>query len=370
MAEAKKILTREEFIAKQSQKHGKGSYVSLATTDHADITHWASTGVYRLDDAMGWGIPGGRVVEWFGAESSGKTTALMSAFIENERLGGQNFVADPEGTFDRDRYVQMGGKKEGVTMFFPPSLEAFYDWSMDLVLWARTQDTPKTALILIGVDTFTMLQPLDVIKAEADDRVIGAAARVNAQNLPKLDEALGHNTGLILLSQVRDKIGAMAWTQEGNIDTPGGRIVKHASSVRVLFNKEGQIDNGGKGDARMITGMKTKAKVVKNKVGPPLRKANFRIMFDHRGVDNVDHCLQAFIEQGIIGKPVKGVHTITTPKGVSSFRRDEFHEYIKTHPKWVKWALDQTFDLFHDGINIERYLGHKVEEAREDESAD
>jgi recombination protein RecA len=366
MAEAKKPLTRAEFIAKQSLKHGKGSFVSLATSEHADITQWASTGIYGLDDAMGWGVPGGRVVEWFGAESSGKTTALMATLIENARLGGQNFVADPEGTFDRDRYAQMGGKQEDVTVFFPPSLEDFYEWAEDLVAWAKTQTVPSTGLILIGLDTLTMMLPKEVLKAEADDRTVGAAARVNSQNLPKLDDHLGHNTAVILLSQVRDKIGSMAWSQEGNIDTPGGRIVKHASSVRVLFNKEGQIDNGGKGEDRIILGMKTKAKVVKSKVGPPLRKTNFRIMFDHRGVDNVDHCLQSFIAKGIVGKPVSGIHTITLKDKVIKFRRDGFHEFLQTHPKWTAWALEQTFELFHSSINLERYLGHKVEEGRED----
>jgi recombination protein RecA len=358
----KKPLTREQFFAAQNKKYGAGAIRLLSNTNHAEIKHWSSTGIYGLDDAMAWGYPGGRMIETFGPESSGKTTALMAGFIENARNGGQNYLADPEGTFDRDRYVQMGGQPDDVALFYPTHLENFYDWAMDMTSWAKTQEMPENALMLIGLDTMATMIPKEVLEAEAEDRTVGAMARVNAANLPKLDMNLGHNTCLVILNQVRDKIGTMAWSQEGNIDTPGGRIIKHAASIRILFNKSGQIDNGKSKDDREIIGMKTQAKVVKSKIGPPLRKTDFRIMFDHRGVDNVDHCLNAFIRKGIVGKPVKGVFTIKD----STFTRNTFYEFVKTHPKWIKWALGETFELYHETINIDRYLaGPKIEETNE-----
>lgn len=351
MAEAKKILTPAEFMTKMTTTYGKGTITLLSDTNNAEILNWSSTGIYTLDDIMAWGLPGGRAVEFFGAESSGKTTALMSAFIENKRRGGINLCADAEGTFDRDRYIQMGGDPADVMLFYPDTLEQYYDWLQDMIAWSKTQVIPSNSLVLIGVDTMPMLIPKEVLKSDAEDRHVGASARVNSENLPKVDKNLGSNTCLLMLNQVRDKIGAMAWSQEGNIDTPGGRIIKHIASVRVLFNKAGQLDNGKTGADRRIMGMKTGAKVVKNKIGPPLRKIEFRIMFDQRGVDNVDCCLEAFVAKGLIPKPKLGVYTI---KGLTC-NRNTFHKFLKSHPKWTTWALGETFELFHDSINIERY---------------
>ncbi len=346
-----KVISHEAFMKGMATKYGAKSIALLSNHNHAEIIHWSSTGVYSLDDAMSWALPGGRVVEYFGAESSGKTTAMMAAMIENARNGGLNFCADAEGTFDRDRYAQMGGDPDKVTLFYPSTLENFYDWAKDLIAWAKTQEVPTTSVILIAVDTLPMLIPAEVLKSTDEDRTVGAAARVNSQHLPTIDKALGQNTCLLLLNQVRDKIGAMAWTQEGNIDTPGGRIVKHIASLRVLFNKQGQIDNGKSADAREIIGMKTGAKVVKSKVGPPLRKVDYRIMFDERGVDNADACLQAFVKRKLIPAAVKGVYKI----GETTFNRNTWPQFVKTHPKWVAKALEATFELYHETIDVSRY---------------
>jgi hypothetical protein len=201
-----------------------------------------------------------------------------------------------------------------------------------------------------------MLIPKAVLELEGDSELVAAQSRVHARHLPTVDKMTPANTCIILLNQVRDKIGAMAWNAEGNIETPGGHVIKHLCSTRVLFSKTGQIDNGKTKEKRAIVGMKTGAKVVKCKIGPPFRKTEFRIMFDHRGVDNADHCLQAFVNKGLIPKPSQGVYTV---KG-QSFKRDGFPQFVHKHPKWTKWALEQTFDLYHESIDVTRYLGKSV----------
>lgn len=349
---APKIQTREQFFDSINKDFGAGTIMLLSSNSDAAIMFWTSTGVYGLDEIMSWGLPGGRIVEFFGAESSGKTTALMAAFIENARNGGINFCVDGEGTFDQDRYTQMGGDPDDVILIYVDTLEEFYAKMKRVAAWAKTQDVPGNSVVLIGVDSMPTLIPAAALALKDDDVLVAAASRVNATHLPILDKMLGSNTCLLLLNQVRDKIGSMAWSQEGNIDTPGGRIIKHAASVRVLFNKMGQLDNGKKGPDRRITGMKTGAKVVKSKIGPPLRKTEFRIMFDHRGVDNVDHCLNAFVASRVLTAPVSGVYTFKTGE---KFKRDEFYLLLKARPKWTAAALKQTFELFHETIDIRRY---------------
>lgn len=343
--------TREAFKKHMEKTYGKGVMVTLAGNDRADITHWCSTGVYELDDNMAWGIPGGRWVEFFGEESSGKTTALMAAMVENEYRGGHNALADPEGTFNEDRYKAMGGDPEKIDLLNFETHEQYYDVLEDYVQYAKNVPVPSNALNLIGVDSYPMLIPAAHLKAEGDTELVAVQARINARNMPRINKKMGPNTGIVILNQVRDKVGSMAWTAEGNIETPGGHIIKHICSVRVLFNKMGQVDNGKTGPARKLIGMKTGAKVVKNKLGPPLRKAEFRIMFDHRGVDGVDHILQKFITMKVVGYS-QGNVTV----GKEVMKKEDFPRWLVKHPKWQAKALEGCFELYHPDVNVKRYL--------------
>lgn len=353
------LKTLEQLFAKMTKDYGKGTIMTLETSTVADISHWGSTGIYSLDDAMNWGLAGGRILEWFGAESSGKTTALMSAFIENDRRGGLNVVVDGEGTFDQDRYRQMGGDPKKLIIVHVDTLEEFYDKLKIIIAWAAQQEIPANAVVLIGVDTLTTLIPKDVLEAVGDEQPVASASRVNARHLPTIDKNLPANTCLLLLSQVRDKIGGMTGfgPADDNVDTPGGRIVKHASSTRVFFKKVKQHDNGKKAaEGREITGIQIEAKVTKCKIGPPLRKIQFRVMFDHRGVDGVNNFLLDLVAKKIIPAPSSGVYSV---KG-KTFKAEGFAEFIKVSPKWTAWALDQCYELKHESVNIARYLNAKV----------
>lgn len=347
--------TRDAFKKYMEKQYGKGVMVTLAGNDRAEITHWCSTGVYELDENMAWGIPGGRWVEFFGEESSGKTTALMAAMVENEYRGGQNVLADPEGTFNEDRYVAMGGDPSKIDLLNFDTHEEFYDVLEDYILFARNLDIPKNALVLIGVDSYPMLIPKAHLKAEGDTELVAVQARINSRNMPRINSKMSPNTAVVIINQVRDKVGSMAWTAEGNIETPGGHIIKHMCSVRVLFNKLGQVDNGKQKEARKLIGMKTGAKVVKNKLGPPLRKTEFRIMFDHRGVDTVDHVLQKFITM----KLLKYNMGIITVKG-ETMPKDQFPQWLAKHPIWCGKALEICYELYHPDVNLKRYLPKKV----------
>lgn len=345
-----KVMTREMMFAKLEKDFGKGSITTLAKSTEAAIIHWTSTGCYVLDDATNWGLAGGRIVEYFGAESSGKTTEAMAALIENERRGGQGAVYDSEGTFDQDRYVEMGGNPETLIICQSGTLEEFYDKLKIMIEYGRQLVIPTNAVFLIVVDTLTMIQPKAMLEAEGDEQPVAAASRVNARHLPTIDKNLPANTCLLLLSQVRDKVGAAAWgAADSNIDTPGGRIVKHVCSTRVFFNKQGQVDNKQEKELKVITGMKIQAKVVKSKIGPPLRKADFRIMFDERGVDNLNAFLMSLVSKKVIFAPKLGVYSIKD----ASFKEEGFAAFVATHPKWTAWALDQCYTLAHESIRTE-----------------
>lgn len=350
MATEIKIMTRDAMFDKLEKDFGKGSITTLSKSTEAAIIHWTSTGCYSLDEATNWGLAGGRIVEYFGAESSGKTTEAMAALIENERRGGTGAVFDAEGTFDQDRYVEMGGNPETLIIIDSGTLEQFYDKLKVLIKYGQGLTIPRNAVFLIVVDTLTMIQPKAMLEAEGEDQPVAAASRVNARHLPTIDKTLPANTCLLLLSQVRDKVGAAAWgAADSNIDTPGGRIVKHVCSTRVFFNKMGQVDNKKDKELKVIIGMKIQAKVVKSKIGPPLRKADFRIMFDNRGVDNLNGFLLTLRSKKIIPEPKQGVYSI---KG-KSFKEDDFAEFVANHPKWTAWALDQCYTLAHDSIRTD-----------------
>ena len=354
MAKPKEAATLDALLKSINTDFGAGSIGTLDNDERAKIIHWTSTGVYTLDDATGWGLPGGRIVEYFGAESSGKTTALMAAMIENGRRGGINVMFDAEGTFDQDRYKQMGGDPSKVIMVDPGTMEEFYDKLKRVVTWAKKQEVPLNAVVLIGVDSMPMLITQKQMDLEDDEELVAAQSRVNSRHLPTVDHELGSNTCLVLLNQVRDKIGGMAWNADGNIDTPGGRIIKHLCSIRVLFNKQGQIDNGKSKDDREIIGMKTGAKIVKNKVAPPLRKVEFRIMFDERGVDNIHAVLTALVKAGWVQAPVKGVYKLKKLKAEVTCKAEGFAAVLQRYPKWTQAALRDSFDLEHTSLDLDR----------------
>ena len=361
-----KILNLHEFTQTMNKKFGVGTIQTLADDSSASILHWCSTGVLSLDEATGWGLPGGRIVEYFGPESSGKTTAAMAALVANQNQGGINIVVDAEGTFDQDRFMAMGGDPENCIMIDPGTMEEFYDKLKHVVDWAKSQEVPPTALVLIVVDSMPMVIPKAVLELEGDDVCVAAQARLNSAHLPTVNDRLGLNTCLLLLNQVRDKIGAMAWSQEGNIDTPGGRIIKHLCSIRVLFSKQGQIDNGKTGPQRMIIGQKTGGKVVKNKVAPPLRRVQFNIMFDERGVDIVKALLDDCVTNKWVTKGTKGgKYTLCHTNKEVEFTASEFAEVLSKRPKWQAAMLKACYTLPQTLPDLSRYVGKTVSDDEE-----
>jgi recombination protein RecA len=366
--ESKKTPTRYDvLISQMNKKFGVGSVKTLQEDDTATITHWGTTGIYNLDDATGWGLPGGRIVEYFGPESSGKTTALMAAMIANAERGGLNVICDAEHTFDQDRYQEMGGDPEALITMSTGTLEEFYDKLKVVVSWAGKQEIPNNALVLIGVDSIPMILTKRQMEVTGDEMTVGQQAAVNARHLPNINDNLPENTCLVLLNQVRDKIGAMAFTAEGNIDTPCGRVIKHLASIRVLFMKAGQLDNGKSGDKRQILGMKTTGKVVKNKVAPPLRKAPFNIMFDERGVDNVQVILSVALSHGWLIKGKGGLLTLKKLKSEVTCVASTFAEVLQKRPKWAKAMLADCFTMEQHLPDLSRYIGKAEPEEKDEE---
>lgn len=354
------------FMKAINSKWGAGTSQILAEDKSAQILHWCSTGIPSLDDAMGWGLPGGRIVEYFGGESAGKTTALMAAYVANQEKGGINIVFDAEATFDQDRYVAMGGNPKELITIYTGTLEEFYDKLKLACDWAGSQEIPSDALVLIGVDSMPMIVPKAMMELQGDEQVMATQARINSMHLGTVNDKLAANTCLLLLNQIRDKVGSMAWTAEGNIETPGGHIIKHLCSVRVLFSKMNLIDNKKTGDTRSILGIKTGAKVVKNKVAPPLRKVQFNIMFDERGVDIVQVFLTQAVLKGWVSKGTQGKYELKKVNSEVVFKADDFAAILMKKPKWAAAFLEDCFELPQRLPDLSRYIGKKMATDEED----
>lgn len=367
MAKESKYQDKVAFMKTINTKWGVGTIQILADDKSAQILHWCSTGIPDLDDAMGWGLPGGRIVEYFGGESAGKTTALMAAFIANQERGGINILFDAEATFDQDRYVKMGGDPKALITIYTGTLEEYYDKLKLTCDWAIQQEVPTNALVLIGVDSMPMIIPKAMMELTGDDQVMAAQSRINSMHLGTVNDKLGSNTCLLLLNQIRDKVGSMSWTAEGNIETPGGHIIKHLGSVRVLFAKMGLIDNKKSGDARVIVGIKTGAKVVKNKVAPPLRKIQFNIMFDERGVDIVQCFLAKCVNNGWVKKGTQGNYVMAKIKAEVTFKANDFADILMKRPKWTTSMLADCYDLAQQLPDLSRYVGKAVAEDKDED---
>lgn len=368
MAKESKYQDTKTFMKAINTKWGPGTIQILSEDKSAQILHWCSTGIPSLDDATGWGLPGGRLVEYFGGESAGKTTALMAAFVANQEAGGINIVFDAEATFDQDRFVQMGGDPKSLITIYTGTLEEFYDKLKLTCDWAGQQEVPKNALVLIGVDSMPMIIPKAMMELTGDEQVMATQARINSMHLGTVNDKLASNTCVVLLNQIRDKVGAMSWTAEGNIETPGGHMIKHLCSVRILFAKQGLIDNKKTGDARGILGIKTGAKVVKNKVAPPLRKVQFNIMFDERGVDIIQVYLNQAVLNGWVKKGTQGFFYLAKIKAEVKFKADQFADLLVKRPKWAKAMMEDCFVLPQRLPGLSRYLGKAI--ADDDEAED
>ncbi|HOE56117.1 MAG TPA: recombinase RecA [Bacillota bacterium] len=330
MNDKKKAI--EMAFSQVEKQFGKGSIMKLGEATKMSIES-VSTGSIELDIALGiGGVPRGRIVEIFGPESSGKTTVALHIIAEAQRNDGEVAFIDAEHALDPNYAKNLGVNIDNLIVSQPDTGEQALEIAETLVR--------SGAIDVVVVDSVAALVPKAEIDGEMGDAHVGLQARLMSQALRKLAGAINKSrTTVIFINQLREKVGVMFGNPE---TTPGGRALKFYASVRLEVRKIENIKQGND-----MTGSRTRVKVVKNKVAPPFKQAEFDIMYGE-GISKEGSILDAAVNNDLI---IKSGSWYSYGDARIGQGRENARQYLKENSELAAELDKKIREMFNLGIS-------------------
>ena len=341
--EKKKAL--EAALGQIEKQFGKGSVMKLGEYQAMNVEA-IPTGALSLDIALGiGGIPRGRIIEIFGPESSGKTTLALHAIAEAQKLGGEAAFIDAEHALDPVYAKHLGVDIDNLIVSQPDTGEQALEIAEAL--------TRSGAIDIIVVDSVAALVPKAEIDGDMGDAHVGLQARLMSQALRKLAGVLNKsNTAIVFINQLREKVGIMFGNPE---TTPGGRALKFYASVRLDIRKIENIKTDGE-----VTGARARVKVIKNKVAPPFREAEFDIVYG-RGISKEGNILDLAVNLNLVEKA--GAWFSYNGEKIGQ-GRENAKAYLKEHKEVAQELEEKIRENFRQAF--EKSLGDEEEDPEQE----
>ncbi len=326
---SEKLKALQAAMDKIEKSFGKGSIMKMGD-DHVQEVEVIPTGSIALNAALGvGGYPRGRIIEIYGPESSGKTTLAIHAIAEAQKAGGIAAFIDAEHAFDRFYAAKLGVDIDNLWISQPDNGEQALEIAEQLIR--------SSAIDIIVIDSVAALTPKAEIEGDMGDNKVGLQARLMSQALRKMTSAINKtNTTCIFINQLREKIGVMFGNPE---TTTGGNALKFYASVRLDIRRTSQLKDGDE-----VIGNQVRVKVVKNKVAPPFRKAEFDIMFGE-GISKSGEIIDLGAELGIIKKSGSWYSYNDTKLGQG---RDAAKQCIQDNPELADELESLIFNALKD----------------------